>query len=507
MAALRTGAAGAAAGALLILLMAGVRAPSPNSPGLFHGLAIAAFGLALAGGGLLAADAISSERREGSLGLLFLADVGGLGVVLGKLASRGLSAALALGAVLPILALSWMAGGVTPDEFVRTTLALGNTLFLSLAIALWVSSRRIKQGAATAETALWLLFLVALGGVYRVLLRHPGTAGFRWWFGVSPWVLLRCARDPVIGGDPVVFWSSLWLDHAASWLALAGAAWSARRYRDPVIVGSRRAGCEVAIGGDRRSVTIRRPAPRMTAEGLDANPIEAALGLQRGPQAAAWAIAIVGILARWGADGICLLHREWLGLGLGPMDYAKAPSMQMALVALNAVEMTALTGFAAVAAAHVCAFINTTREDGSLELLLTTNLADREVFAGLWRSLRAMFGGPLTAWLALSFAAPVIAFAQWTATRGAPLDAWATHWFELALGMPLRVWAAGAFAAWASLGPIRPASALRTTLFWAVLLPGLGAALNPYLGSAVVLGFAQNKLRQPVRSLLELRPS
>src|SRR5204863_8697220 len=59
------------------------------------------------------ADSVSSERREGTLGLLFLTDLKGHDVVLGKLVSTGLNAFYALLGFVPMLMLPLMMGGVT----------------------------------------------------------------------------------------------------------------------------------------------------------------------------------------------------------------------------------------------------------------------------------------------------------------------------------------------------------------------------------------------------------
>ena len=61
----------------------------------------------------LTADVISSERRNGTLGLLLLTRVTAFDVLLGKLGSAGLSSLCALAAFLPMLMVPVLAGGVT----------------------------------------------------------------------------------------------------------------------------------------------------------------------------------------------------------------------------------------------------------------------------------------------------------------------------------------------------------------------------------------------------------
>src|SRR5688572_22397038 len=91
------------------------------------------------------ADALSSEKRNGTLGLLFLTDLKGYDIVVGKLAAMGLITFYSLIAVIPILAMPVLMGGVSGQSIVRTALTLLNAIFLSLSIGLWVSARSWEQ--------------------------------------------------------------------------------------------------------------------------------------------------------------------------------------------------------------------------------------------------------------------------------------------------------------------------------------------------------------------------
>src|SRR5438094_2612698 len=95
---------------------------------LFTYLTGYAFGLCLFPGVFLTADCLSEEKREGTLGLLFLTDLKGYDVVLGKLMATSLNAFYGLLAIFPLLALPLLLGGVSLWEFCRVMLALVNTL-------------------------------------------------------------------------------------------------------------------------------------------------------------------------------------------------------------------------------------------------------------------------------------------------------------------------------------------------------------------------------------------
>ena len=65
------------------------------------------------------ADCLSEEKREGTLGLLFLTDLRGYDVVFGKLVANSLAVFYGVLAVLPVLAIPLLMGGVTVGEFGR----------------------------------------------------------------------------------------------------------------------------------------------------------------------------------------------------------------------------------------------------------------------------------------------------------------------------------------------------------------------------------------------------
>src|SRR5689334_18383295 len=86
--------------------------PGQIGHGVFDGLVGVAFLLCCAAS-LATCDTISYERREGTLGLLLLTRVKHIDVLLGKFSSSGLTFLLSLLALLPILVLPLLTGGVT----------------------------------------------------------------------------------------------------------------------------------------------------------------------------------------------------------------------------------------------------------------------------------------------------------------------------------------------------------------------------------------------------------
>src|SRR5213592_4152425 len=129
----------AAAAALAVTLWLCL-VPAPGQPptalgrSLFTALSIMAFAYALLIGPFITADCLSSEKREGTLGLLFLTDLRGFDVVFGKLVSSSLASFYSLLAVVPVLALALLIGGVSLLQVLRVALVLLNTMFFSLSV-------------------------------------------------------------------------------------------------------------------------------------------------------------------------------------------------------------------------------------------------------------------------------------------------------------------------------------------------------------------------------------
>src|SRR5712671_6724437 len=86
---------------------------------VFATLAYLALAYALFAGAALTADCLSSEKRDETLGLLFLTDLKGYDVVLGKLVATSVRSVYGLLATFPILSLPMLLGGVRASEFWR----------------------------------------------------------------------------------------------------------------------------------------------------------------------------------------------------------------------------------------------------------------------------------------------------------------------------------------------------------------------------------------------------
>ena len=89
------------------LLMVTYRQPSNQiGQALFIALSVMLFIYSIAAGARITADCLSEEKREGTLGLLFLTDLKGYDIVSGKLVANSLNTFYGLLAAFPVLAIS-----------------------------------------------------------------------------------------------------------------------------------------------------------------------------------------------------------------------------------------------------------------------------------------------------------------------------------------------------------------------------------------------------------------
>lgn len=227
-----------ASAALVILsfvLIASSRYQSPSGMGrdIFTGLAGAAMIYGLLAGPLTTVDALSKERREGTLGLLYLTNLRSYDVVLGKMATASLDLLLGIAAILPIAGIPMLLGGVSLASLATAACATFNLAFLSLAAGICASSfcqsGRVAFGITVAFLALLTLALpFALYEGFRIGPHHR----------LAPFFLIVCpayTMELSLGsmGAPWKFLLNMGGTHLAGWILVAVACVNATRaWRD-----------------------------------------------------------------------------------------------------------------------------------------------------------------------------------------------------------------------------------------------------------------------------------
>ncbi|MDH7504371.1 MAG: hypothetical protein QHJ82_16885, partial [Verrucomicrobiota bacterium] len=221
----------------LIMLIASF-GPSPAGAGrpFFDVLSGLLLVLCLFEGARTTAECISDERRQGTLGLLFLTDLRGIDVVLGKLAAMGLKPFCSLLAVLPILSLAIPMGGVSGGDFWRMGIVLVSNLMFSLCLGLAVSAIT-PSGRSAFFWAITGLLILAVGPI--------ALGGFLGFFGpaflsehayaLSPLhSFIRCV-GPAYRLSTGHFWLSVSMGF---WWAICGvvlASWATPRSLHPIV--------------------------------------------------------------------------------------------------------------------------------------------------------------------------------------------------------------------------------------------------------------------------------
>jgi len=371
-------------GTWLFLIMQG-QSPKELALALFCVLTGGAVLFALISGPRSTADCISEEKREGTLGLLFLTDLKGYDVVLGKLVAGSLNAFYSIVAVLPMLAIPLLlGGGITLAEFGRMALVTINALFFSLSLGICVSaaSRSAQKAAAISSLLIVLLAagLPALGEIVAItrknrsvdLLFLAPSAGFSYYL----------AFDSAYKASKSWFWGSVGLINGASWLCLIMASIIApRSWQDrPPGLGSRPwldRWRTWTYGDEPGRIAFRRRI-------LNSNPVYWLIARIRSKAATVW--LFLGFIAGVWALGWWKFRRDWLNEGV----YVTTA------ISVNVVLRYWFAGEAARTLAE-------NRKAGALELLLSTPLKVQEILRGQWLALRRQFLGPLVAILLVEF--------------------------------------------------------------------------------------------------------
>ena len=152
-------------------------------------------------------DTLTREKTDGTLGLLFLTDLRGYDVVLGKMFSGSLRSFYGVLAVLPVLALPLLMGGVTNAQFWRTVFALLNILFFSLSCGMFFSAICRRTGQSIFCTLLLLASITLAPLIYSWMGGVNETISL-----LSPAFAINRAYVPLIGPAlPAVGWYPIWI--------------------------------------------------------------------------------------------------------------------------------------------------------------------------------------------------------------------------------------------------------------------------------------------------------
>jgi ABC-type transport system involved in multi-copper enzyme maturation permease subunit len=339
---------------------------------LFDSLSGILFVFCLVEGVRQTADCLSQEKREGTLGLLFLTELSGRDVVLGKLAATSLGSFFALLAAFSVLAVALPAGGVTAGEFWRTALVLLSTLLAGLAWGMWASARRQIEGRS---------LLLGLGAAFAFALVPWIFEYFLRWMGLPNFslsVALQLAGDTEYFAKPARFWMTLLLAHGLGWALLAAAG--------RIVESGWREESQVAC----EPATPAAYVPRWSGASPELPRIQEY-----------WPVRMMDDPAGW------LAHRQlryghliWLAL------VATGFGSYVTMFLLRLLPAASITGlYTAIDLASeflpigLLLFITSRcfaegRRGGDMEMILSTPLSSREIVLGHWRALWGRLRAP-----------------------------------------------------------------------------------------------------------------
>jgi hypothetical protein len=324
----------------------------------------------------LTAGALAEERRNQTLGLLYISGLSVWEVFAGKFLSAALMTFTYLLALFPMLALPFLAGGISFDHFVATAAGLPVLVFFVLSISLLASVFTQDESGAIALCFLILsvLCIVTPAIFYAQSYFAPNATPSSGWLLLSPaygpklvWNGLRTGFGPAAQAD---FWRNLGVTLTLSFMAIGIAAIAFKRLWREQEIGMYSTGWRQRFHEWLHGSRFRRQ--HLAKQWLDNNPYTWLAARDRQPAALAW-LLLGGITLLWLLCWAC-----W------PAHWPSVANSFITATLLNSV----LTWLQKHAAARE---FGLARRDGAFETLLTTPLTPLEIVHGTLAAIRLQF--------------------------------------------------------------------------------------------------------------------
>jgi hypothetical protein len=432
--------------------------------GILTWLSLAA---ALSAGLFFTSDCVSEEKREGTLGFLFLTDLRGYDVVLGKLLATSLRCFFALLSIFPILAITMLMGGVAAPQFWKSVLALVNALFFSLAAGMFVSVISRDSQKALGATLVLLLGLIFAGPMIDGILAGIQGRAFR------PLLSLGSPSFVFVWADRwgETFWLGLLTNQALVWLllglacALVPRTWQQRRPRNTI--SHRNWSYSWRYGGWKRRRSLRQKL-------LGRSPVLWLACRERWQSLVIWMVTLFVLVGFCGILLTDLPSEVWyawtyVGGALAWILYLGAAS-------------------------QAGRFFVDARRSGLIELLLAAPLNGREIVQGNWRALLRMFALPITLFLGVEFFATILSQqAMWSAMAGAATSDWVDLLIALFSGLlsaiviAANLAALGWFGMWMGMTSKNANFATLKTIVFVQVIPWFVITIASYVLTLAVL--------------------
>ena len=452
----------AAIGAGVVVYLFNLDSP-PRDLGqiLFQTISAGAFIYCLFTGVRSTADCVSEEKRDGTLGLLFLTDLKGYDVVGGKLVATSLNSFYGLTAIFPMLAIPLLMGGVTSGEFWRISLVLANTFFFSLATGMFMSAVSNSARKAMAGTfALVLLFSAGLGLLLLIpaVMRSPHLQMVL--TVLNPCFSFGIGNESAYVKAWKAFWVSAGLIHALAWVFLTLASVIVPRSWQDHPTGNASTGWkavwrEWAYGASEARAGFRRRL-------LNHNALFWLAGRDRLKPFYVWA-TLIGLAGLWGWGALEFGH-DWT------FDFFSCSIVMNSVLKLWVASESGRR-------------LGDDRKLGSLELILSTPMSVPDILRGIMLAARRQFLGPLLAVMFVE-AALLVAALRSSATDAAFIAPYVAFWAVGTVMLLLDITTLSVVAMWVSLTARNLNRTTGITVGRVLILP-MGATLGIFLAGAL----------------------
>ena len=433
----------------IVLGFSRIISPSSAGKAFFESMSVALYvGVTL--DTLTAAGSLGRERRENTLGFLFLTPLKGYDVVAGKLAGVLVHQFYALLATLPVMSISFFIGGVSGSDFMRMAIALLNALFFSSTLGLLTGACIQREsravGGAVAMSVLFCIGLPIIGFVLKPVSISPI------FLVPTPAGALIAALGSGIGVVSLhIFWWSLLVSQLMSWsFFILACRFLPKSIQEKGFVAEKQSAKMQTLSEKKTSII-----PSEKEEFYDLFRSRSGRGMTA---------------SRKFIMGLCLVAL----LAVTPIPGGS----WWASLAVLAVVMHLVLKF--LVTARACGALMQQQQSGELELLLTTPLDVSEILRGHLLSIKRQYCGLVLSVLGLDAFLAVMA---WYDTGGWEGSGWALVFgLEVAwllLNLYVLAWAGLCFGMTCK----SLAQAIRRTIIYVLLTPWAGM-----VASAAIVG-------------------
>lgn len=329
---------------IILVDFTGTIAAGSSGELVFHVLSALAYFFVCFEGALLTCDCLSAEKREGTLGLLFLTDLRGYDIIAGKLIPHASRTALYLIAAIPASAIAFILGGITGSDLLFMSIALANALFFSAAVGLLISSYCWHdRHAMVFGVGAVMILTMAIPSIEGFGLTSPGSLVV---FGPAG-AFIVALNIGTVTMPSSVYGTSLAVSQTIGWACIAVASYRLSRTIDgepvkrTVRTGKNSAYRSLLAGGTEYGLL---PATKADWAGAVFLP----------------AIALVGFgIIRW----------------VRPFTWMDIPMLMCLMAVIHLVLKFVVAG-------RACRVLVTSRQKGELEMLLTTPFDPQEILRG-----------------------------------------------------------------------------------------------------------------------------